>query len=69
MGRKQILDQKKMIEKKIEKNNLKIAQNFLDVKNEKLNPAYVSKHSSNCEKQIILLVISNGKGWHYLSVK
>ena len=29
----------------------------------------VSKHDSNPEKQVILLMLSNGKGWHYLSVK
>ena len=33
-------------------------------------PAYVSKHNSNCEKQVINLMISNGeKQWHYLAVK
>ena len=47
-------------------------------KKEKIYPAYVSKHNSNREKQVILLMISNGektetksKGqlWHYLAVK
>ena len=28
----------------------------------KIHPAYVSKHNSNREKQIILLMIPNGKG-------
>ena len=34
-------------------------------------PAYVSKINSNCEKQIVLLMIPNEekKGWHYLAVK
>ena len=32
-------------------------------------PAYVSKHNSNREKQIILLMITNGKGCHSLVVK
>ena len=32
-------------------------------------PAYVSKHSSMHEKQVILLVIPNGEGWYYLAVK
>ena len=32
--------------------------------------AYVSKHNSNCEKQAIILIISNREGrWYYLSVK
>ena len=30
---------------------------------------YVSKHKSNCEKQFILLMILNGKEWHYVAVK
>ena len=39
-------------------------------KKEKIYPAYVSKHNSNSEKQVILLMISNGeKLWHYLAVK
>ena len=32
-------------------------------------PAYVSKHNSNLEKQVILLMISNGEKWHYLAVQ
>ena len=43
---------------------------FCMPKKEKIYPAYVSKHNSNCEKQVILLVISNReKLWHYLAVK
>ena len=38
-------------------------------KKEKLCPAYVSKHNSNSEKQVILLMVLNGPGWHYLAVK
>ena len=38
-------------------------------KKEKIYPVYVSKHNSNCEKQINFLMIQNGEGWHYLSVK
>ena len=33
----------------------------------KIHPADVSKQNSNGEKQIILLMISNG--WHYITVK
>ena len=29
--------------------------------------AYVSKHNSNYEKQVILLMILNGEVWHYLA--
>ena len=35
----------------------------------KIYPAYVSKHNSNREKKVILSMISNRKGWHYLAVK
>ena len=58
---------------------------FCMLKKEKVYPANVSKHNSNCEKQVILLMIPNGKGhewsetltmranirgqWHYLAVK
>ena len=56
---------------KNEKNNVKIALNVLYVKKEKIYPAYVWKHNSDCEKQVILLMIPNGEGqwWHYLAVK
>ena len=30
---------------------------------------YVSKHNSNREKQVILLMIPTGKGLYYLAVK
>ena len=45
--------------KKIEKNNVTIALNVLYAKKEKIYPAYVSKYNSNCEKQVILLMISS----------
>ena len=39
-------------------------------KKEKICLAYVSKHNSNLEKQVIFLMILNGdKQWHYLAVK
>ena len=55
--------------KKFEENNVIIAFNVLYAKKEKIYPAYVSKTTSKREKQIILLMIWNGKGWHYLAVK
>ena len=63
--------------KKIEKNNVTIALNVLYAKKEKIYHAYISKHNSNHEKQIILFMISNGEKregksagrWHYLAVK
>ena len=56
--------------KKFEKNNVTIALNVLYAKKEKIYPACVSKHNSNCEKQFILLMTSNReKLWHCLAVK
>ena len=35
----------------------------------KIEVAYKSKHNLTREKQVILLMISNGENWHYLVVK
>ena len=40
----------------------------MHAKKEKVYSAYVSKNNSNHEKQVILLMIANGKWWHYLAV-
>ena len=37
-------------------------------KEEEIYPTYNSKHNSKCEKQVILLMISNVEGWHYFAV-
>ena len=50
---------KKDDQKKFEKNNATIAFNILYAKKEKIYPAYLSKHNSNCEKQVVLLMIPN----------
>ena len=42
-----------------EKNNPTIALNILYIKEKETCPAYISKINSNCEKQIILLMILN----------
>ena len=55
--------------KNIEKNNVTIALHIFHAKREKKDLAYVSKHNSNREKQVILLMISNGEGCHYLTIK
>ena len=39
------------------------------VKKLNIYPAYVSKQNSKCQKQVILLMILNEEGWHYLAVK
>ena len=55
--------------RKFEKNNLTIALNVFCAEKERTNLAYVSKHNSNREKQVILLMIPNGEGWCYITVK
>ena len=52
-----------MTRKKNEKNSL---ANVLYANNEKMHPAYVSKHNSNPENQTILLMVPNGEGRHYI---
>ena len=36
---------------------------------EKIRHAYKSKYNLECENQVILLMITDGKKWHYLAVK
>ena len=65
------------MKKKNEKNNVTITLNVFYAEKEKIYPVYVSKHNSNREKHVILLMIPNrekreakSKGWlHYLAVK
>ena len=60
--------QKKIIGKNLKKTPT-IALNVLYLKRKKLYPAYVSKHNSDRQKQVIILMIPNEEGWHYLAVK
>ena len=55
--------------KKFELNN-EVVLNILYVPHntKKIEIAYKSKHNLTREKQIILLMISNGENWHYLVV-
>ena len=48
---------------KFEKNNNTIALNILYIlcNTKTINVAYRSKHNNKCKKQVILLMISNGK--------
>ena len=57
--------------KKFELNNESIALNILYVphKTTKISLAYKSKHNLTREKQVILLMITDGEKWHYLAVK
>ena len=50
--------------KKFEKNKITIALSVLYAKKEKIYPTYVSKYNSSHEKQVILLMISNGEKQH-----
>ena len=56
--------------KKIESNNESIALNILYVphKTGKIHLAYKSKHNLTREKQVILLMITDGEKWHYTAV-
>ena len=56
--------------KKLESNN-EIALNILYVPHntEKIQVAYKSKNNLTCDKQVILLMITDGEKWHYLVVK
>ena len=57
--------------KKFEQNNKKIVLNILSVphKTEKIRLAYKSEHNFKRENQVILLMITDGKKWYYLTVK
>ena len=57
--------------KKFESNNKLIALNILYVPHntEKIRHAPKSKHDLKREKQVILLMITDSKKWHYLAVK
>ena len=56
--------------KKFETNS-EVALNILYMPHntKKIEIAYKSKHNLTQEKRVILLMISNGKNWHYLTVK
>ena len=53
--------------KTFEKNNPTIARNILHAKEKEICPAYISKINSNCQKQVILLMIpkEEKEGWHF----
>ena len=36
---------------------------------EEIRPAYISKCKHKCKNQVILLMITDGKKWHYLAVR
>ena len=61
----------KKVWKKFEQNNKEIALNILFVPHNKkeINIAYKSKCNHKRKNQVILLMITDGKKWHYLAVR
>ena len=57
-----------MTGKNLRKLILTIALNILYSKIKNIYPPYISKLDSKHEKQVILLMISNRVGWHYIAV-
>ena len=58
-----------MTGKNLRINYVIVALNVLYVKKEKIYPAYISKQIQVVKKQVIILMIPNGEGWHYFAVK
>ena len=56
--------------KRYESNNKSVALNILYVPNntEKIRHAYKSRYNLTRQNQVILLMITDGKKWHYLAV-
>ena len=57
--------------KKFEQDNQTIALNILFVpyNTKQISRAYISKYNYKCYNQVILSMITDGKKWHYLSLK
>ena len=57
--------------KNFESNNESIVLNisYVPYNTEEIRHAYKSKHNFKRENQVILLMITDGEKWHYLSVK
>ena len=57
--------------KKIEQNNGAIALNILFVpySTKQIRSVYISKYNSKRDNQVILLMITDNKKWHYLAVE
>ena len=70
MERNKFSSRSKRLEK-FETNNKTIALNvmFSPSNGKKVKKAYISKHNSVRETRAILLMIIEGKKWHYLAVR
>ena len=42
---------------------------FVSYNTEEIRLAYKAKYSFKCRNQVVLLLVTNGKKWHYLAVK
>ena len=71
MERNTFFNSIKRLENEFEQNNKTIALNILFVlyNTEKIRLVYKSKHNFARKNQVILLMITDGKKWHYLVVK
>ena len=71
IGKKLIFHHTQKTGKKFELNDKTIALNILFVpyNTEKIRLAYKLKHNFTRENQVILVMITDGKKWHYLVVK
>ena len=54
--------------KKFEFNN-EVALIYIPHNTRKMQVVYKSKNNLTCDKQVILLMVTNGEKWHYLTVK
>ena len=56
---------------KFERNNKTIVYNILFIPHntKTINLAYKSKYNRKRENQVVLLMITNGKKWHYIALK
>ena len=54
--------------KRKRRNNATIVLNMIFIKKMNIYSAYISEHNLNHENQIILLMILNGQGLHYLAI-
>ena len=55
--------------KRFEKNNETVALNVLVVLHNEIKITYKSKYNHTCKNQIVLLMITDGEQWHYISLK
>ena len=57
--------------KKFEENNKSISLNILYVSHntKQIRLAYKSKYNHKCNNQVVLLMITDGEKWHYLTVR